>query len=88
VILVELPVRWTLVVDRDGAPRLWHPGWGPRALACVAEQPRTVRRLIERLGTWIETAERHFPVDDQALLAARFARIQLEGFAAAHEGAS
>ena len=83
-ILAELPLRWTLVVDREGVPLLYRYGWGPRALSCVAEQPLTVRRLLLRLRTWIAIAEQHYPIDDQALIAARFAAGQLEVYAAAH----
>lgn len=84
--LAELPVRWMLKVDQDGRPVLWHPRFGRRALTCVADQPRTVRRLLDHLERWIARAEVHYPIDDQALLAARFARTTLRQFAAHHLG--
>jgi hypothetical protein len=85
-ILADLPLRWVLRVDRNGHPILWHPEWGKRAIACVADQPRTVLRLVRSLDKWVAVAEQRYPVDDQALIAARFALVQLRQYAAEHLG--
>lgn len=77
--LARARLGWSLVVDRDGRPVL--AGQRARAeLHCIALQPRTCRLPVAQLARWIATAERHYPIDDQALLAARFARQQLEGY--------
>lgn len=79
--LARARLGWSLVVDRDGRPVLAGPRSCDRAeLYCLALQPRTCRLLVDQVTRWIATAERHYPIDDQVLLAARFAQQQLESY--------